>query len=372
MKSRSRNKTTRYNNKSINHNSGNNSSHIQNRNHNSNNGIGSDSNSNSSNSNSNSNSINDSICNNHCNSSHADSVNYANKKYRDGVFRLLFSDKEKLLELYNALENADYDSNVKIEIQTLEDAIFGKVKNDLAFTIDDNRFVVLIEHQSSENPNMPLRMLSYIARVYEKIVTNHNLYGTKLIRIPFPEFYVLYNGKGQFPEERELRLSDAYLEGAGKSSLELKIRVLNVNFEKHASILSRCKTLSEYSRFVHTVRKFKTEEGLELEAAIKKVMNICIEQGVLKEFLSKHGSEVRNMIFHELSDEEYGRIREEDGYEKGYEAGIEKGIEKGLERGIEKGRAESYEKILKSQEQIKKSEEQIKQLKEELAKYVKL
>ncbi len=339
MKSRSRSKTTRYNNKSSNHDVGNNSSPIQNHYRNS------------------SNSINDPICNNHCNSSHAGSVNYANKSYRDGVFRLLFSDKEKLIELYNALENTDYNSDVKIQIQTLEDAIFGKVKNDLAFTINDNKFVVLIEHQSSENPNMPLRMLSYIARVYEKIVTNHNLYGTKLIRIPFPEFYVLYNGKGQFPEERELRLSDAYLEGAGKSSLELKIRVLNVNFEKHASILSRCKTLSEYSRFVHTVRKFKTEEGLELEAAIKKVMNICIEQGVLKEFLSKHGSEVRNMIFHELSDEEYGRIREEDGYEKGYEVGIER------------GRAESEEQIKKSEERIKVSEEQIKQLKEELAKY---
>ncbi len=317
MKSRCRNKTTRYNNKSSKHCSGNNSN--------------------------------------------VSTINYANKKYRDGVFRLLFSDKEKLIELYNALENTDYDSDVKIEIQTLEDAIFGKVKNDLAFTIDDSRFVVLIEHQSTENPNMPLRMLSYIARVYEKIVTNHNLYGTKLIRIPFPEFYVLYNGIGQFPEQRELRLSDAYLEGTGKSSLELKIRVLNVNYDKHAAILNRCKTLGEYSRFVHMVRRFKTEEGLELEAAIKKAMNTCIEQGVLREFLLRHGSEVRNMIFHELSDEEYGRIREEDGYEKGYEAGIEKGIEKGmkegLERGIEKGRAESQERI--------------KELEKELAKYVK-
>ncbi len=295
----------------------------------------------------NSNSNSNRSSSNNSSSSNMDSFNNPNKKYRDGVFRLLFSDKEKLIELYNALENTDYDSGVKLEIQTLEDAIFGKVKNDLAFTIDDSRFVVLIEHQSTENPNMPLRMLSYIARVYEKIVTNHNLYGTKLIRIPFPEFYVLYNGKGQFPEERELRLSDAYLEGTGKSSLELKIRVLNVNYEKHAAILNRCKTLSEYSRFVHMVRKFKTEEGLELETAIKKAMNTCIEQGVLREFLLRHGSEVRNMIFHELSDEEYGRIREEDGYEKGYEA----------------GRAES-------EEQIKKSEELIKQLKEELAKYV--
>ena len=76
------------------------------------------------------------------------------RSYKDGVFRQLFNDKEKLIELYNALSGRSYSKDTEIEIVTLEDALFGDIKNDLSF-IMVNRFIVMIEHQATVNPNMP-------------------------------------------------------------------------------------------------------------------------------------------------------------------------------------------------------------------------
>jgi len=116
-----------------------------------------------------------------------------NKKYRDSVFTLLFSDKEKLIELCNAIEGTNYSFDTEIDINTLKDVLFMNRKNDISFVID-NKFVVLVEHQSTVNRNMPLRMFMYMARIYEKIVQNEFVYKEKFIEIPTPEFIVLYEG----------------------------------------------------------------------------------------------------------------------------------------------------------------------------------
>ena len=96
--------------------------------------------------------------------------------------------------------------------------------------------VILIERQSTINPNMALRLLMYIARVYEKILGDKNIYTTRAIPIPRPEFFVLYNGVTPYPEEQILKLSDAFespealgLPEKGNPSLELVVRVLNIN-----------------------------------------------------------------------------------------------------------------------------------------------
>jgi hypothetical protein len=116
-----------------------------------------------------------------------------NKKYKDSLFVALFSDENRLRELYNALAGTNYGNDVDIAINTLQEVLFMERRNDISFTIG-GKFVVLIEHQSTINLNMPLRCLLYIARVYEKLVENKALYRKKAVPIPFPEFYVLYNG----------------------------------------------------------------------------------------------------------------------------------------------------------------------------------
>jgi len=107
----------------------------------------------------------------------------ANKKYRDSVFTLLFSEKQKLIELYNAIEGTNYPDDVDLEITTLEDVLYMNRKNDISFTIG-GKYVVLLEHQSSINLNMPLRFLIYIARVYEKLIDNKAIYKERMIKIP--------------------------------------------------------------------------------------------------------------------------------------------------------------------------------------------
>ena len=154
----------------------------------------------------------------------------ANREYKDSVFTLLFSEKDKLIELYNAIENTNYGPDTDIEITTLRNALFMEQINDISFVID-GKIVVLIEHQSTVNENMPLRMLIYIARVYEKICNNENLYRTRQITIPRPEFIVLYNGRNEMPDTQTLKLSEMFAKYGEKNpiELELEVKIYNIN-----------------------------------------------------------------------------------------------------------------------------------------------
>ena len=85
------------------------------------------------------------------------------RTYKDSVFVTIFHEKSKLIELYNALFNTNYDESAPIDIVTIKDVLFRTLKNDVAFVLG-GRFVVLVEHQSSINENMPLRDLMYLSR----------------------------------------------------------------------------------------------------------------------------------------------------------------------------------------------------------------
>ena len=149
----------------------------------------------------------------------------ANVKHKNSVFSFLFSDEEALHELYSAVKDIALPPDAQIDINTLADILFMDQINDVSYTID-NRLVVLIEHQSTINENLPLRLLLYIARVYEKIIDQKKRYQTKLVEIPTPEFIVLYNGRAKFPEYKTMKLSDAFKKVAeltGEASLELVV-----------------------------------------------------------------------------------------------------------------------------------------------------
>jgi hypothetical protein len=273
----------------------------------------------------------------------------ANREYKDSVFTKLFSEPERLRELYNAIEGSSYGIGAKIEINTLEDVLFLEQLNDISFIIDD-KLVVLVEHQSSVNANMPLRFLMYIARVYEKLVDDRAVYKQRLLKIPSPEFIVLYNGKDDLPEQDTLRLSSAFMEEAAAQSLELTVRVLNINQGYNEGIVKKSETLNGYVAFISKVRE-NQGNGVGLTDAVTKAIKYCMENHILQGFLTQHASEVLNMLTTEFKLEDAQEVWREEGLEEGLERGLEKGREEGreegLEKGLEKGREEGLEKGLK-------------------------
>ncbi|MDR2662080.1 MAG: Rpn family recombination-promoting nuclease/putative transposase, partial [Treponema sp.] len=173
----------------------------------------------------------------------------ANREYKDSVFSWLFSEPDTLRELYGALEGVTLRSDIPITITTLEGVLFKGRMNDISFAVGD-KVVVLIEHQSTINENMPLRLLLYIAKIYEKITGEKDIYREKRIPLPRPEFIVLYNGKAPYPEEKILKLSDAFNDAGelgfakgGTAALELVVKVYNINKGHNEPLLKRCKTL---------------------------------------------------------------------------------------------------------------------------------
>jgi hypothetical protein len=245
-----------------------------------------------------------------------------NREYKSSVFSLLFGDPVILRELYNALEGTPLPPNVPITINTLEGALYRTRLNDLSFIVGE-KLVVLIEQQSTINPNMPLRILMYIARVYEKIVEAKDIYAKGLVKIPRPELIVLYNGPDADWDTRELKLSDAFedasalgVDSATPLPLELSTVVYNINQGHNEAMLHKSEKLNGYSVFIDKAREFDRELD-DLTAAIKKAVEYCIDRNILKEFLELHSSEVINMLFAEWKQEEALEYRYNEGRNEG-------------------------------------------------------
>jgi predicted transposase/invertase (TIGR01784 family) len=264
-----------------------------------------------------------------------------NKKFKNSVFTMLFSDPDLLRELYCALEGVCLPQDVPVTINTLENALFMGQINDVSFEIG-GKLVVLVEHQSTINVNMALRLLMYAGRVYEKIIEGRNIYSSRRVPIPKPEFFVLYNGTDPFPDNEIYRLSDSFesLKELGREekdppSLELFVKVININEGRNGAIASRCKKLAEYSAFVAKARVFVKELGSR-EEAVKEAVKYCRKHGILREFLKLHASEVLGMLFTEWNLDDAIAVR----YEEGLEDGFEKGRAEGHAGGLEEGRVE--------------------------------
>lgn len=235
----------------------------------------------------------------------------ANRKYKDTVFRMLFSDRKNLLSLYNAVNGTTYDNPSMLEIVTLENAVYIGMKNDLSFIVNTNLF--LYEHQSTYNPNMPLRDLLYIAAEYQKLVDNKSLYSPILQKIPEPNFIVFYNGTEKKEESWVTYLSEAYEDFSGEANLELKVLTLNVNEGHNRKLMEECHILREYAQYVAKVRKYTKE--MNLDRAVELAVDECIQEGILVEFLRKNKSEVVAMSIFEYNQEEEERKWKESVYE---------------------------------------------------------
>ena len=262
----------------------------------------------------------------------------ADRKYKDTIFRWLFSDRENLLSLYNAVTGKNYTDAKALDVVTLESAVYLGMKNDVAFLVDTRLY--LCEHQSTYNPNIPLRNLFYIASEYQVLVKDRSLYSSVLIKLPAPKFLVFYNGPGQVADREELRLSTAYENQQGEPDLELKVTLLNINEGHNKELMEQCRILKEYSQYVARVRKYAAQ--MELNEAVERAVTECIREGILSEFLSRNRAEVmRVSIFEydqELEEKKYREAEYEHGRQDGYDVGMQEGRAAGVREGIETGR----------------------------------
>ena len=173
----------------------------------------------------------------------------ANRNYKDTIFRWLFSDKNNLLSLYNAIAGAHYQNPEALNIVTLENAVYMGMKNDLAFVLETGLY--LYEHQSTYSPNMPLRDLFYISSEYQKLVDHKSLYSSTLLNIPAPQFIVFYNGTEKKKDHWLNHLSESFENLSGEPKLELEVLTININEGLNKELMEQCQTLREYAQYVN-------------------------------------------------------------------------------------------------------------------------
>ena len=231
-----------------------------------------------------------------------------NRKYKDSLFRKIFSDRKDLLDLYNALNGTQYTDEEELTVTTLEDVIYISIKNDVSFLLGGT--MNLYEHQSSYNPNMPIRGLMYLARLYQNYIDDCeiNVFSPVLKHLPSPKFIVFYNGSRDEPDQKLLRLTDAFAEEGTpeESCLECCATMLNINYGHNYELMEKCRRLEEYSVFVAEVRK-ALEEGGDQRQAVDDAIDTCIEKGVLRDILIKERAAIMNMVL-SCTEKQYDRL----------------------------------------------------------------
>ena len=230
-------------------------------------------------------------------------ANKLNREHKSTLFSYMFSQKEYALQLYNALNNTNYDNPEDIHITTLENVVFINIYNDVSFMF--NSTLQLYEHQSTYCPNIPLRNLFYLSNSYEKLLNEQkaNLYSSKLIKIPTPKCIVFYNGTKEQPDQMEIRLSDAFINQSTKGDLELTVLMLNINFNHNKELLKKCEVLYAYSLYISKFREYNENTKLSLEEAAAKALDYCISENVMADFFKERRNEVVGMILEEYTKE---------------------------------------------------------------------
>ena len=245
---------------------------------------------------------------------------FVRRKYKDFLFQRVFREKEDLLDLYNALNGTAYDNPMDLEITTLEDAIYMSMKNDKSFIVSST--LNLYEHQSTVNPNMPIRGFMYFARLYEGYIASNKLdvHGRKKVLLPTPHYIVFYNGREEIPDKTTMKLSDVFTADRDAEDfpvLECIATVLNINYGHNERTLNACKRLGDYSKFIHKVNE-GLDKGLSKRDAIDEAMTYCIEHDVLADILLKQRSEVMRSILTYYDEKLHMKTVRQEGYEDGY------------------------------------------------------
>ena len=252
----------------------------------------------------------------------------ANRTYKSRIFAMLFSDRNELLKLYNAINGTSYDDPQLLQINTLENAVYMAMQNDVSFIIEMR--LHLYEHQSTYSPNLPVRYLLYVADVYSDYTKDMNLYGTRAVKLPTPKFVIFYNGQEEQPDRKELKLSELFAIPDSDPSLELNAVMLNINKGHNRKLMETCRTLHDYAEYTDRVRKYVAE--MNLDEAVERAITECISEGILEDFLRKNRAEAKKVSIYEYDEERHMRQTREEGMEEGYVNGIKQGIKQEKEQ----------------------------------------
>ena len=265
---------------------------------------------------------------------------------KDKLFRYIFGSEEHkdwVLSLYNAINNTDYTNAEDLTITTINDVIYLSMKNDLSFLFADT--MNFIEHQSTENNNLPLRMLFYMAGVYARYLKDtrqiRNLYNVKAVSLPAPCFVVFYNGRKEMPERQTLKLSDSFM---NKSDIraELVVEIINLNSGNNRNLFKKSRPLKDYSQFIRDLQSLLSE-GYNVEEAVQKALGKMPEDSEIKQLLTSDNTRVTQMILEEVSFEDILEARREEAVQDGREEGLKQGKEEGLKQGKEEGLKQGIE-----------------------------
>lgn len=245
----------------------------------------------------------------------------ANRLYKDRVFKFIFGNpenKEWTLSLYNAVNGSNYSNPDDIQFNTIEDAVYMSMKNDVSFIILDE--MNLWEHQSSFNPNMPMRFLTYGTQLYEKYTATSGYYkfSRKLQRLPKPHCICFYNGTEEQPEQQVLKLSDAF---GGEGDIEVKVKMLNVNYGKNRALMETCQPLREYAWLVDRVREHQRVMQ-NLEAAVDASIDEMPDSFVIRTLIEAHRAGVKKMFLTEYDEEKMKEQERKEAFADGVDAGV--------------------------------------------------
>ena len=232
-----------------------------------------------------------------------------NRLFKARIFEMIFSDKNELLELYNAVSGNNYEDPELLQVNTLKNAIYLSMHNDLSFVIDMR--LSLYEQQSIYNPNLPTRFLMYIADIYSEMTKDSNLYGEKKILIPAPRFIVFYNGEKEQPDRVIMKLSELYQVTEDNPMLELEAIMLNINPGHNEEIKNLCKTLKDYAEYTARIRNYSKD--MSVEDAVERAITECIREGILSEFLRRNRAEAKKVSIYEYDEAKHMKMEREEG-----------------------------------------------------------
>ena len=251
-----------------------------------------------------------------------------NREYKSDVFSMLMENKSYALEVYNALNHSDYKNPEEVEIIRLERGISLSIRNDASFLIDMN--MSFYEHQSTYNPNMPLRSAIYYVNTLEDWLRRKNLdlFSRRRIQVPTPHFVVFYNGTEKRPEYEEMKLSEAFCHKTDEPGIEVRCRVYNINPDNNRSLKERSAVLDGYTYFVEKVRTYR-KGNMGLEEAVDRAIEDCIENHVLEDFFRDRKDEVKKMTHLDYTWEKREQMIRKEEFEDGVAEGMERGVGQG-------------------------------------------
>lgn len=270
-------------------------------------------------------------------------------QYKDRLFSFIFGSgehKEWTLSLYNAVGGTHYDDPEQIVITTIREALYLGMHNDVSFLICNQ--MNMYEQQSTFNPNMPLRMLQYAGSLYEKDITlrGKNKYSRRIVPLPVPRLVVFYNGLEQEADVTELRLSDAFPQAQrAAADIEVRVRMLNINYGHNQALMAACKPLTEYAWIVDRIRTLEKTCGLE--AAIGIAIDEMPSDFQVKPLLEGHRAEVKTMLLTEYNETRQMELVYNEGREEGRQEGREEGRQEGRKEGRQEGRKEGISLLSK-------------------------